>query len=142
MAIITKGILGGFSGTVGTVVGSTWRGIEYMRSRPTFPKDRQFTPAQVDQQLKFGLVTRFTQTIADLLNLTYKHYADRQTGRNSAVSYLLQHAVTGSSPGFQLDYAKVLVSRGPLQQWAQALLSPLPGATMPGPAGPKPAIGR
>lgn len=128
MGIITKGILGGFSGTVGTVVGSTWRGIEYMRSRPIFSKNRQFTPAQLDQQLKFGLVTRFTQTISDLLNLTYKRYAQRQTGRNSAVSYLLQHAVTGSSPDFQIDYPKVLISRGTLLGAKEAAVAAGPGS--------------
>lgn len=130
MGIITNGILGGFSGTVGTVVGSTWRGIDYMRSRPLYSKDRQFTPAQLDQQLKFGLVTRFTHTMPDLLNLTYKRYADRQTGRNSAVSYLLQHAVTGSSPHFQLDYPKVLISRGPLLGAKDATAAAGPGAAI------------
>ena len=126
MAIISSGILGGFSGTVGTVVGSNWRGIDYMRSRAFYRKDRKFSPAQLDQQQKFGLVTRFSNTIPALLNLTYKRYAKRQTGRNSAVSYLLQHAVTGSSSNFQLDNSKVLISRGPLlgAQAATAVAGP------------------
>jgi hypothetical protein len=34
MAKFNKGILGGFSGTVGTVVGANWRGMDVMRSRP------------------------------------------------------------------------------------------------------------
>lgn len=34
MGTIKKGILGGFSGKVGTVVGSSWKGIAYMRSLP------------------------------------------------------------------------------------------------------------
>ncbi len=33
MGTISKGILGGFSGKVGTVVGGSWKGIDYMRSR-------------------------------------------------------------------------------------------------------------
>ncbi len=33
MGTISKGILGGFSGTVGTVIGGSWKGIEYMRSQ-------------------------------------------------------------------------------------------------------------
>lgn len=32
MGTIKQGILGGFSGKVGTVVGGTWKGISYMRS--------------------------------------------------------------------------------------------------------------
>ena len=31
MGTIKKGILGGFSGKVGTVVGASWKGISYMR---------------------------------------------------------------------------------------------------------------
>ena len=35
MGTIKKGILGGFSGVVGTVTGGNWKGIDYMRSRAT-----------------------------------------------------------------------------------------------------------
>jgi hypothetical protein len=34
MGTIKQGILGGFSGKVGTVVGASWKGIAYMRSLP------------------------------------------------------------------------------------------------------------
>jgi len=33
MAKIEHGILGGFSGKVGTVIGGTWKGIDFMRSK-------------------------------------------------------------------------------------------------------------
>ena len=33
MGTISKGILGGFSGKVGTVIGGNWKGIDYMRSK-------------------------------------------------------------------------------------------------------------
>jgi hypothetical protein len=35
MEKISNGILGGFSGTAGTVVGGKWKGIDYMHSKPT-----------------------------------------------------------------------------------------------------------
>jgi hypothetical protein len=34
MGTFNKGILGGFSGKVGTVVGFNWRGLDVMRSLP------------------------------------------------------------------------------------------------------------
>ena len=34
MAKINQGILGGFSGSVGPVIGSSWKGIPYIRSKP------------------------------------------------------------------------------------------------------------
>lgn len=52
MATLSKGILGGFSGKVGPVVGATWRGMDVIRSRP---KSSRRTPSerQLEQQLKF-----------------------------------------------------------------------------------------
>jgi len=39
MGTIRKGVLGGFSGKVGTVVGSSWKGVSFMRSLPGKVKD-------------------------------------------------------------------------------------------------------
>lgn len=35
MGTIKQGILGGFSGKVGNVVGASWKGIDYIRSLPS-----------------------------------------------------------------------------------------------------------
>jgi hypothetical protein len=43
MATFEKGILGGFSGKVGTVIGGNWKGIDFMRSRAN---KRTFVPSQ------------------------------------------------------------------------------------------------
>ena len=48
MGTIKKGILGGFSGIVGTVVGANWRGMDIMRSRPK-ARDGTPTPLQILQ---------------------------------------------------------------------------------------------
>ena len=114
MGKISQGILGGFSGTVGTVVGGNWRGIDYMRSRSTKRSSKPRSQKQLDQQAKFGMVSKFAYSISDLLDISFKDYAVKKTGTNSAMSYLLQEAVTGSSPNFSLDYSKVLISRGKL----------------------------
>lgn len=58
MGTFKKGILGGFSGTVGTVVGSTWRGMDVMRSRPKKSGSAP-TPEQLLQREKFALAMRF-----------------------------------------------------------------------------------
>lgn len=114
MGIISKGILGGFSGQVGTVVGSTWNGIEYMRSKPTRRSEVTYSQAQLDQQQKFALAVGFIQTLGSLPDITFHAYAVRQTGRNSAISYLLKNAIEGNSPAFSIDHSKVLISRGNL----------------------------
>lgn len=113
MGTISKGILGGFSGKVGNVVGGNWKGIDYMRSKAA---RRNFKPTQpqLEQQLKFALAVRFIQTITALVEISFGDFAVRKTGFNSAVSYTLKNAVTGTYPVFNLQFADVLVSRGDL----------------------------
>ena len=113
MGTINKGILGGFSGTVGTVVGGTWKGIDYMRSKSN---RRNFVPSQkqLEQQLKFGLMMRFLQPMSALLEISFNDYAIQQTGVNSAFSYNFTNAISGIFPDFIIDYSKALISRGNL----------------------------
>ena len=113
MGTITKGILGGFSGTVGTVIGGTWKGIDYMRSQPA-KRSGSFTQAQLDQQVKFALVVKFLQSMTAFVMLSFRNFAIQMTGFNSAMSYNLKNAVTGIYPDYTLDYSMVLVSRGDL----------------------------
>ena len=58
MAKIKKGILGGISGTVGNVVGGNWRGIDYIRSKPSSVRNPN-TEAQRAQRMRFRLVMSF-----------------------------------------------------------------------------------
>jgi hypothetical protein len=113
MAKFSKGILGGFTGTVGTVVGGYWRGIEYMRSRSN---RRNFTSSQKqkEQQLKFGLLITFQQSFNSMLNRTFDSFAVKMTGANSALSYNLRNAVGGTYPEYTVNYSKFLMSRGNL----------------------------
>lgn len=113
MGTITKGILGGFSGKVGNVVGGTWKGIDYMRSKSN---RTNFNPsqAQLEQQLKFGLSIRFVQSMSGLLEMSFRNYAIKMTGINSALSYTLKNAVAGVYPIYNIVYSDVLVSRGDL----------------------------
>ena len=49
MGKIKQGILGGFKGKVGTVIGASWNGIAYMRGLPQSIKNPK-TPAQQAQR--------------------------------------------------------------------------------------------
>ena len=52
MGKIKQGILGGFKGKVGTVIGSSWNGIAYMKGLPQSQKDPK-TAAQMAQRAFF-----------------------------------------------------------------------------------------
>lgn len=113
MGKISQGILGGFSGKVGSVVGANWKGINYMRSKAVSVSNPR-TEGQVRQRTKFSVTLNFLQPITDFLRVGYKMYAIKKTAFNAAMSYFINNAITGESPDFTIDPAKVLVSRGPL----------------------------
>ena len=113
MGTYQKGVMGAFSGTIGTVIGGSWRDIYYMRSRPTIRK-RTPTEKQLAQQARFTTVVDFETTMTGLLETTFKNYAVKMTGYNSALSYNLKNAVTGKSPAYSIDYSMALISRGKL----------------------------
>lgn len=62
MGTIKQGILGGFSGKVGTVIGSSWKGFSYMRGRAQSVKNPR-TEGQVEQRSKFALTLDFLKPI-------------------------------------------------------------------------------
>ena len=62
MGKIKQGILGGFRGTVGTVVGSSWNGIAYMKGKPQTVKNPK-TDAQLQQR---GFFRDLQQLVAQL----------------------------------------------------------------------------
>jgi len=108
-----KGILDGFSGKVGKVVGSSWKGISYMRSLPEKYEDPR-TPAQLSHRSKFALTINFLKPLNTLLRSGWKLYADRQTPMNAAVSYTFANAIAGNYPDYFINPSKVLISCGGL----------------------------
>ena len=113
MGTIKKGILGGFSGKVGTVVGASWKGIDYIRSLPASVRNPR-TPGQVNQRNKFATVIKFLSKINPVIQVGFKDYTAKQTATNAAMSYNMLNAVTGDAGVYQLDFPKVMVSRGTL----------------------------
>lgn len=113
MGKINQGILGGFTGKVGNVVGGNWKGIDYMRVKPSSVANPK-TAGQMDQRSKFSTVLYFLQPMKDHIKIGFKDYAVKKTEFNSAMSYNLNNAVIGEYPNVAIDYSKALVSRGNL----------------------------
>jgi hypothetical protein len=112
MGKIDQGILGGFSGKVGSVVGGSWKGINYMRvhTKPTNPNSDK----QVNQRTKFTLVLSFLKPLTPFLRVGYKLFTAKQTAFNAAMSQVLLNAVIGEAPDSVIDFTSVQVSRGTL----------------------------
>ena len=113
MGTIKQGILGGFSGKVGSVIGGIWKGISYMRGIALSHANPQ-TDAQLAQRQKFAVTMHFLQPLSEFLQLGFKSYAVKQTGINAAMSYNIRNALTGTYPNIAIDYPNALVARGNL----------------------------
>lgn len=113
MGVILKGILGGFSGKVGTVIGSNWRGKDVMRSLPKRSKKLP-TENQMKQRLKFGLVTHFLGPLGEVIGLYFGQPHEYKSRMNLAVSYHIKQAIIGTYPEYELDFTKVVLTKGDL----------------------------
>ena len=129
MATLSKGILGGFSGKVGPVVGATWRGMDVIRSRP---KSSRRTPSerQLEQQLKFKLAISFLQPIKSIQSLYFGMGSGVKSRVNLAVSYTISTAIQMVAGLPELIYNKVLITRGELTSFQNAVLTTQPGGVL------------
>jgi hypothetical protein len=78
------------------------------------------TPAQLNVRLKFALVVGFFSHIKGLINIGYQKFNKGITPMNAVTSYHLKYAVTGIGPLYQLDYNKVIVSVGDLDELGES----------------------
>lgn len=115
MGKIGQGILGGLSGKVGNVIGGSWKGIDYIRIKPTSVANPR-TEGQVNQRNKFTATLEFLQPNKDFVNVGYKSFAIKKTAFNAAMSYVLNNAIIGISPDFSVDYSSALLSKGILSK--------------------------
>ena len=111
MGTYNKGILGPFSGKVGTVVGAKWRGKDVMRSLPK-KTDRPPSDLQLIQQGKFTFVSKFLNPISPVTSRYFGFDTGAQTRRNQAMSYHIKDAVNFVAPDYEILFNKVLISKG------------------------------
>jgi len=86
MAVIKQGILGGLSGKIGSVVGSSWKGIAVLKSLPLSVANPQ-TAGQVEQRDKMtGIVAVARILLAALIQPYWNPFAQKMSGYNAFVS--------------------------------------------------------
>ena len=88
MGKIKQGILGGFKGKVGTVIGSSWNGIVYMKGLPQSQKDPK-TAAQIAHRAFFSEVQDLvSQLTYEQLVFLFPNSAKGMSRRNALVQQL------------------------------------------------------
>ncbi len=122
MATFNKGILGGFSGKLGTVVGANWRGKDIMRSLPT-PSKKEPTEKQLLQQAKFKLAVAFLQPLKTIQSQYFGSGSGVKSRVNLATSYIINEAIQVVAGVPELVYNKVLITKGELTGFQNAVVS-------------------
>lgn len=85
MAVIKRGVLGGFSGKVANVVGSSWKGISVMRSLPLSVANPR-TNAQIKVRNKFSRVAYFgSALLSTIVKPLWDRFAQEMSGYNAFV---------------------------------------------------------
>jgi len=120
MGKINQGILGGLSGKVGNVIGGSWKGIDYIRIKPSSVANPR-TAGQVNQRNKFTATLEFLQPNIEFIREGYKEYAVKQTTFNAAMSEILSNAIDGTAPDFTVNYADALLSKGDLKSMSNGV---------------------
>jgi len=108
MARLNRGPNGPPSGKFGSVIGSSWRGIYYIKGiQKKITKAR--SPLQIAQQNKFSFAVKFLSPVKALLNLGFSCInTGGATGYNMAISHMVQNSIRGSDPDFEIDYHSVV----------------------------------
>ena len=113
MGTISQGILRGFSGKVGPIVGFRWKSKYYILARAAKVSNPR-TPKQQEQRGKFATAFNFLKNIKPFIRSGYKEFTRERSAFNSAMSYMLKRAVTGDGKDVKIDFDRVLVSTGSL----------------------------
>lgn len=121
MARAQTGVLGGFSGRIGNVVSCLRHGKYYLRTLPE-KVHHPNTEKQMAQRMRFTLVQQFLKPLNKFIRIGFGAFAEGRSAYNAAMSYNLEHALTGSYPSLSIDFAAARVSRGILPGVASATM--------------------
>jgi len=114
MGTIRNGANGGFKGKAGSIIGSSWKSINYIKGLYK-KRTKPATEEQLMQQAKFARITAFLFPIKALLRIGFGlKKADTNTAMNIAMKANINRAVTGTYPDYSLDYSKIKLSEGGL----------------------------
>lgn len=110
MGVIKRGILGGFSGKVANVIGSSWKGIAVMKSMPLSVANPQ-TAGQVLQRTKMAnIVFVAKELLANVVKPLNDRFAQEMSGFNLFVKNNILGFAVWPSPadvGFVLSEGKL-----------------------------------
>ena len=113
MGRLINGINGPIQGRIGTVIGSSWRGIPYVKG-PYKKRTAKVSTAETNNRNKFGEAHFWLQPLLKFVRGGFKDYMEKADGFLAAKSHLLANAFEGVAPDMHINPALVKVSWGSL----------------------------
>jgi len=115
MGIIEKGINGPFKGKAGSVVGSSWKKISYIKGLQRKKGTKRIPSSQQAlQQQRFKLLNDFLRPISDLLSIGLSPFLAKATSVNAAFSLNYDRAFSDEGDEISLNYGALQFSHGSL----------------------------
>ena len=127
MGILDSGPFGPFRKKMGPGIGRRHMGQDLIL--PLYHKTtKPATDAQLLQRKKFDMLGSFLRTLKSLVNPGFKAYAKKKSAANAAFSYNFDHAfiLNGDEP--QLNFPKLVISRGHITTPNGLQISSSPGS--------------
>jgi hypothetical protein len=113
MAKFITGINGPVQGKVGTVSGSSWKGISYLKG-PYKKRTKDISDKEKANREKFALAHKWLSPLLTFVRVGFRGYSPTSEGFIAAKSYLLRNAVEISPDGFTINPSLMKVSFGDL----------------------------
>ncbi|MCR4829223.1 MAG: DUF6266 family protein [Bacteroidales bacterium] len=113
MAKINTGILGGFNGPLGPVVGYAWKGKACMRTKALSVLNPN-TEAQQMWRYRFKVITQLGASCLTFIHTGFHQQAKEMTESNVFMAKNICDVFTGTWPNLTLAYSKLVFAAGSL----------------------------
>ncbi|HMH31774.1 MAG TPA: DUF6266 family protein [Puia sp.] len=113
MGKLLNGLYGPITGKIGPLVGSTWKGIPYVKSAPKRRSEKVSAPESANR-IKFAQAHQWLKPLSEFVRAGFKEYSPTVEGFLAAKSWLLRNAFEGLPPDRLINPALVRVSYGSL----------------------------
>jgi hypothetical protein len=113
MGQLISGINGHIRGKIGTVIGSSWKSIPYVKG-PYKKRTARVGRGEAGNRSKFSMAHFWLKPLLKFVREGFRGYTETVEGFNAAKSHLLLNAFEGIAPGIRINPALAAVSFGDL----------------------------
>ncbi|TCC98138.1 DUF6266 family protein [Pedobacter psychroterrae] len=126
MAILKGGILGGFTGKIGDVIGYIRFGKSYIKMKSK-KKKKKASDKQVEARKRMSVAVKFINTAKTFVAIGFAQSGarKRRTAYADAVSHQILYGLKGEYPAVSIDFEKVMLAKGNMPGVQQAEIVPM-----------------